>query len=523
MLGLPLHALSLLSSPPHAGHSLSLARSVTAKRMAAVDSTEYDYVVVGAGASGMAFTDTLLLHSPAPVSVLLLDKRAQPGGHWSSAYSFVTLHQPARNYGVESRALEATVSHPELLASREEILEYYRAVLDGWIADGHTVCFVGDAAYDFGARAYKTGSGALVPVAAATVVDARYTENDIPVHVPPRFAIGDGIDLISPNELPSRAPAAAEDHFVVLGAGKTGQDAMLYLREVLQVPRERLMWVMPNDPWITARDPPAPLRQNTCIEFIASALDAHDAAGSPSADVLSSAFLQRGFERLEEEGKVYRIDASVRPAKFMDATLNRYEVGVLRECAPCIVRGKGRVSAVAPSGSLSFEGGATVELPWAGEGKAKTCFVHCTAGAFNFGGSAMEAKRPVFAEGRITLQEIFQFPGFCFNGAVIGWVECQPHMTAAEKSALCETPGGEAGAPPPLGPVAGGVGALDAAHPLLVSLRNLRRWYATAGMGEWLHSLRLFSLTMNSYSLAEGKALAEKNHEALVAAGVIAR
>ena len=39
-------------------------------------------------------------------------------------------------------------------------------------------------------------------------------------------------------------------------------------------------------------------------------------------------------------------------------------------------------------------------------------------------------------------------------------------------------------------------------------------------MGEWLHSLRLFSLTMNGYSLAEGRALAEKNHAALVAAGV---
>ena len=71
-----------------------------------------------------------------------------------------------------------------------------------------------------------------------------------------------------------------------------------------------------------------------------------------------------------------------------------------------------------------------------------------------------------------------------------------------------------------LGPVAGTIGALDAGHPLLVSLRNLRRWYATDGMGEWLHGLRLFSLTMNGYSLEEGKALAEKNYEGLVKAGI---
>ena len=40
------------------------------------------------------------------------------------------------------------------------------------------------------------------------------------------------------------------------------------------------------------------------------------------------------------------------------------------------------------------------------------------------------------------------------------------------------------------------------------------------GMGEWLHGLRLFSLCMNGLSIEEGKALAERNHAALVAAGV---
>ena len=45
-----------------------------------------DYLVVGAGASGMAFVDTLLAHSPEPVSVLMIDKRTRPGGHWNDAY-----------------------------------------------------------------------------------------------------------------------------------------------------------------------------------------------------------------------------------------------------------------------------------------------------------------------------------------------------------------------------------------------------------------------------------------------------
>ena len=52
-------------------------------------------------------------------------------------------------------------------------------------------------------------------------------------------------------------------------------------------------------------------------------------------------------------------------------------------------------------------------------------------------------------------------------------------------------------------------------------MRNLRRWYALPGMGEWLHGLRLFSLHMNGFTLEEGRALIESNHKQLVAAGVL--
>lgn len=62
---------------------------------------ETDYLVVGAGASGMALTDTLVAHSDA--EVVLVDRRHGPGGHWLDAYAFVRLHQPSAYYGVESR------------------------------------------------------------------------------------------------------------------------------------------------------------------------------------------------------------------------------------------------------------------------------------------------------------------------------------------------------------------------------------------------------------------------------------
>ena len=65
-----------------------------------------DYLVVGAGASAMAFVDTLLTENPQ-ARVLMVDRRAHVGGHWNDAYSFVQLHQPAAWYGVPSRLLAA--------------------------------------------------------------------------------------------------------------------------------------------------------------------------------------------------------------------------------------------------------------------------------------------------------------------------------------------------------------------------------------------------------------------------------
>lgn len=59
---------------------------------------EADYLVVGAGAMGMAFADTVITESDA--TVVIVDRNDQPGGHWLTAYPFVRLHQPSAYYGV---------------------------------------------------------------------------------------------------------------------------------------------------------------------------------------------------------------------------------------------------------------------------------------------------------------------------------------------------------------------------------------------------------------------------------------
>jgi L-2-hydroxyglutarate oxidase LhgO len=42
-----------------------------------------DYLVVGAGAMGMAFVDTLL--SDTQATIVMVDRYARPGGHWTIA------------------------------------------------------------------------------------------------------------------------------------------------------------------------------------------------------------------------------------------------------------------------------------------------------------------------------------------------------------------------------------------------------------------------------------------------------
>ncbi|OWY61309.1 hypothetical protein B7486_64465, partial [cyanobacterium TDX16] len=60
-----------------------------------------DYLVMGAGAVAMAFTDALL-EASEDATVVLVDRRDRPGGHWNDAYPFVRLHQPSSFYGVSS-------------------------------------------------------------------------------------------------------------------------------------------------------------------------------------------------------------------------------------------------------------------------------------------------------------------------------------------------------------------------------------------------------------------------------------
>ena len=64
---------------------------------------ETDYLIIGGGAVGLAFADTIIAETDAHVTII--DRQAKPGGHWNDAYGFVALHQPSACYGVNSLPL----------------------------------------------------------------------------------------------------------------------------------------------------------------------------------------------------------------------------------------------------------------------------------------------------------------------------------------------------------------------------------------------------------------------------------
>lgn len=101
-----------------------------------------DYLIVGAGALGLAFADSLLEYGDGHIT--FVDQHAKPGGHWNVAYPFVTLHQPSATYGLNSMSLGDELMDTDgpnkgfyKLATGTQVLGYFeRAMQERFIPSG---------------------------------------------------------------------------------------------------------------------------------------------------------------------------------------------------------------------------------------------------------------------------------------------------------------------------------------------------------------------------------------------------
>ena len=381
-------------------------------RMRSIDT---DYLVAGAGAMGMAFTDALIDH--ADVHVTLVDRRHSAGGHWNDAYPFVQLHQASLFYGVASTVLgEGTVQQegPEAglqeRARRSEIQHYYDGILNRRFLGTGRVTFLGGSEYHTDGtshfvRSRVSGETTQVNVR-RRIVDSAYLAPTIPATTPPPFGVADGVRVMPINELAKLAEAASS--YVIVGSGKTATDGIVWLL-ANGVSPDRIVWVRPREPWMLNRAmvQPDPL---VALGLATSTMAA--AAGATSLDDL--------FMRLENAGVMMRIDTERAPTMAKTPTLGTWELDLLRTIEN-VVR-LGHIKHVTAQ-EIVLDDGVVPLTPGA-------LIVHCAAS-----GLAYPPMVPVWSPYKIRLQTIRSgFP--CYCAALAGFVEAT-RDDDRERNRLC--------------------------------------------------------------------------------------
>ena len=381
----------------------------------AMRSSETDYIVVGAGAMGMAFTDALIDH--ADVHVTLVDRRHAASGHWQDAYPFVQLHQASVFYGVASTVLGSGAvqqSGPEAglqeRARQSEIQAYYDDVLHRRFVGSGRVTFLGGCEYHTDGRSHLVTSlvsGETVEVdVRRRVVDATYLAPTVPATTPPPFGVADDVRVVAINELARMA--AAPSSYVIVGSGKTATDGIVWLL-MNGVEPDRIVWVRPRDPWMLNRAVVQP------DPAVALGLAADTMAAAADAESLDDLFL-----RLEAADAMLRIDTDVTPTMAKTPTLGVWELDLLRTIEHVVRRGHikhvTRREIVLDHGSVPLAPGTLV--------------VHCAASGLQY-----PPLVPLWGPDKIRLQTIRAgFP--CFCAALAGYVEAT-RDDDRERNRLC--------------------------------------------------------------------------------------
>jgi hypothetical protein len=421
---------------------------------------ETDYLIIGAGAVGLAFADTLLDETDSHITIV--DRHGKPGGHWNDAYSFVSLHQPSAFYGVNSMQLgsgqkDAGGVNAGLyeLASGPEVSGYFDAVMRQKLLPSGRVNYFPMAEYTGNGRftSLLSGKEHNVTVRRKTV-DATFFGTSVPSTHKPRYAVGDGVRLVPPNALPQlwMDREHAPKRFVIVGAGKTAMDVGVWLLGAGADP-DSISWVMPRDSWLLNR-----MRTQPGVEFFnetiggqASQMEVFASAGS----------IDEIFARLEDADVMLRIYPDVTPSMFHYATISKGEIAELQKITNVIRMG--HVLSIDAAGMTLAQGKVAVE--------PGTLYIDCTA-------SAVEAKPavPIF-DGNLITPQLVRAPQPAFSAALIAYVEAH-YPDDAAKNALCATV-----------PFPANLTDYPACN--IANMKNQMAWMQDKGLSKWIRASRL--------------------------------
>lgn len=415
-----------------------------------------DYLVVGSGAMGMAFVDTLLSETDA--DIIMVDRFAKPGGHWNSAYPFVTLHQPSAYYGVPSnelskgrrdqigwnKGLADLATLPELMAYFDEVMTQ-RFLASGRVRYFPLCDYKGDGEFT------HLLSGQTHKVEFMKFVDCTYLNTTVPSTHTPNFNVSEDVWFMPLNDLPElkRAP----ENYTIIGGGKTGIDAALWLLQN-NVLADNIRWIVSRDAWLLNRK-----NTQSHPDFFFDTIGAQ--VGQFKA-IAESSDPQDMFHRLEQEGYFVRIHPDVEPQMFHGATISEMELAQLRKINNVIRMG--RVSAIRKDQIILDRG----EIPTT----EHTLHIDCSASALK-----NRAKTPpVFDGNTITPQTVRSYQPV-FSASLAAFLDAN-YETEKEKNAL-----------------AGVVPLPDSLHDYmrmtLAMMMNQQKWGQDKKLRAWMRDNRL--------------------------------
>jgi hypothetical protein len=414
---------------------------------------ETDYLVVGAGALGMAFVDSLIEHSDA--DIVMVERRHRPGGHWLDSYPFVQLHQPSRFYGVNSTPLGRDRIEPDGMepgfyerSSGAEICGYFDEIMrHRFLASGRVrffpMCdYLGERRF----RSRVTDQVTDVTVR-SHVVDATYMASHVPATDPAPFEVAEGVPCAPVGELTTLENPAAG--YVIIGGGKTALDAICWLLDRGTEPDD-ITWIRPRDTWLLNR---AFFQPGQARTFAGVVLQLEAMAASESVEEV--------YERLEEDKVMLRTDRTVVPAMMKGGTASLGELEQLRRIAS-VVR-LGHVERIEPD-QIVLEHGSIPTTP-------DHLHVHCAAA-----GLSDNPPRPIFTDDTITLQLVTRV-GLTLSGALQGFLE-STGRTTEEKNTLC---------PPTVMPHT----PFDYLRVVLAGISTEMGWQKAPDLQEWIDRSRL--------------------------------
>lgn len=434
-----------------------------------------DYLVIGAGAMGMAFVDTIV--SDTQSTIILIDRYDRPGGHWTLAYPYVRLHQPSAFYGVNSRHLgsdrvDEVGGNKGLceLATGDEVCAYYGTVMRQTLLPSGRVAYFPKHRYLGEGKFESMVTGKTFGVGGGTrIVDATCMKVKVPAMSPPSYPVAEGVSLLTPNDLTKITTPYAS--YTVIGAGKTGIDACLWLLS-RGIDCKSITWIMPRDSWFLERGglQPGPAFAKSTAASVA--LTAQSIMSATDPDDM--------FRRLEASRQLLRLDENIWPSMFRCATISLAELEQIKTIRT-IIR-KGRVVRI-DADEVVLEQGRYRPA-------AKTLFIDCTAD-----GLAQLAPVPVFQGRQIYLQPV-RYCQQVFSAAFIAHVEAT-YPDEARKNELCHV------VPHPDRP-------LDYLAVSLRTHRNGLRWASYPRTAAWLRQARLDWFGTRASSWPEDPAKAAK-------------